>query len=48
MLVLLDSNVLLRMVKADDADHGVAVQALRWLKDHGHRATVVPQCVYEF
>ncbi|MFV0444762.1 MAG: type II toxin-antitoxin system VapC family toxin [Planctomycetaceae bacterium] len=48
MRVLVDSNVLLRMVKADDPQHAIAEQALAWFRNQGHELVIVPQCAYEF
>jgi predicted nucleic acid-binding protein len=48
MLVLVDTNVLLRLVKSDDALHTTALAALDRLVDLSATVVIVPQCCYEF
>lgn len=48
MLVLLDTNVLLRALEPGHSHHGDAVQALRRLRRDDHVPCVVPQVHYEF
>jgi predicted nucleic acid-binding protein len=48
MSCLLDTNILLRIVKSDDPMHGVTMNAVSRLFDQNHELTLVPQCLYEF
>ena len=48
MLILLDTNVLLRTVEPGHAHHTAAAEAPRKLKIAGHELCVVPQIFYEF
>lgn len=48
MLVLVDTNVLLRVIEPRHAHHTEAVQALRALRRAGHELCLVPQIHYEF
>ena len=48
MLVLVDTNVLLRTAKPDDSDHAVALEALSHLTAHGHEPAFVPQSAFEY
>lgn len=48
MLVLADSNVLLRAAKAEDPHRAPAVEALSQLRVKGHHPALVPQCCYEY
>ncbi len=45
---LLDSNILLRISKADDPQHAVIIRALRMLVDHGTRLCYTSQTLAEF
>lgn len=48
MLVLVDTNVLLRVIEPRHPHHGEAVRALRSLRARGDELCVVPQIHYEF
>jgi predicted nucleic acid-binding protein len=48
MLVLVDTNVLLRVVEPLHSHHRQAVAALRSLSQAGHGLCLVPQIHYEF
>lgn len=48
MLVLVDTNVLLRVVEPQHAQHATAVRALRLQRQAGHELCLVPQVHYEF
>lgn len=48
MRVLLDTNMLVRLKDKSDAQHQVARNALRNLKQLRCEPVVVPQCLYEF
>lgn len=48
MIVMLDTNVLARMVDVNDARFGSSVAAIRRLDDDGHDLVIVPQVIYEF
>jgi predicted nucleic acid-binding protein len=47
MRILVDTNVLVRLLNSADQDHGVAAQALELLNEQGHEVCIVPQIVYE-
>ena len=48
MLVLVDTNVLLRVIEPRHAQHAEAAQSLRALRRVGHELCLVPQIHYEF
>lgn len=48
MLVLVDTNVLLRVVEPRHPHHAEAAQSLRTLRSDGHDLCLVPQFHYEF
>ena len=48
MLVLVDTNVLLRVVEPGHAQHSQAVGGIRNLSQAGHLLCLVPQVRYEF
>lgn len=48
MLILADTNVLLRMVETQHSQHQEALTAIRTLRQSGHELCVVPQVHYEF
>ncbi|HEX6985237.1 MAG TPA: PIN domain-containing protein [Planctomycetaceae bacterium] len=48
MLVLVDSNVLLRAANSEALDFLPAVSALSRLREKGHQPALVPQCCYEY
>lgn len=48
MLVLVDTNVLLRVVEPRHEHHAQAVAALRGLRRDGHELCLIPQIHYEF
>lgn len=48
MLVLVDTNVLLRVVEPSHIHHGQVVASLRSLRQAGHVPCLVPQVHYEF
>lgn len=47
-MILLDTNVLTRMTRSNDAQCAAARDAIRKLRAHGERLIVVPQNLYEF
>jgi predicted nucleic acid-binding protein len=48
MRVLIDTNVLLRSIETGHAQHDIARDALRDLRQSGHELVIVPQVLYEF
>lgn len=48
MLVLVDTNILLRLVEPGHAKHIESMRAVRELRSAGHILCVVPQVHYEF
>jgi predicted nucleic acid-binding protein len=48
MLILADTNILLRLVERDHPQQPTAAEALEILRTHGHRLAIVPQVVYEY
>ena len=48
MLVLLDSNVLLRFVEPQHPHHASCAAAIDGLRQKGHELVLVPQTIYEF
>ena len=48
MLILADTNVLLRLVERNHSQHAAAIDALSSVRARGHKPVVVPQVVYEF
>jgi len=48
MLILCDTNVLLRSAKPDHSHHSIALEALSILRRRGDEPVVVPQCCYEY
>jgi predicted nucleic acid-binding protein len=48
MLILVDTNVLLRLVEPAHSKHAVAAEAIDAIRDLGHQVVIVPQVVYEF
>jgi len=48
MAILVDTNVLLRMVQSGHAHRPVALAALSKCRSAGHRLMIVPQNIYEF
>jgi predicted nucleic acid-binding protein len=48
MLVLVDTNLLLRVIEPRHTHHGQAVAAIRSLRQDGHMLCLVPQIHYEF
>jgi predicted nucleic acid-binding protein len=48
MLILVDTNVLLRLVEPGHRHHAVASTAIRALRQAGNTLCVVPQVHYEF
>jgi len=48
MVVLVDTNVLLRLVEPAHAHYRIAAAAIESLETLGHETVVVPQVVYEF
>jgi predicted nucleic acid-binding protein len=48
VLVLVDTNVLLRVVEPAHAHHVTAVEAIESLDSLGHELVIVPQIGYEF
>jgi len=47
-MILLDSNLLIRMARLRDPQSGVARAAIQTLVGRGERLIVVPQNLYEF
>lgn len=47
-MILLDTNVLTRMTRSNDAQCAAAREAIRKLMSRGERLIVVPQNLYEF
>ena len=48
MLILADTNILLRLVERKHPHHAVAANALTNVLARGHKPVIVPQVVYEF
>lgn len=48
MIVLTDTNIVLRMVERNHSDHQVAMTAVRALLERSYTLVIVPQVVYEF
>lgn len=48
MLILVDTNLTLRLVEPEHAQHAVAAKAIAALDDSAHQLVIVPQVVYEF
>lgn len=48
MIILVDTNILLRTAKPDDRDHTISETAISSLTNDGHILAVVPQCLYEY
>jgi predicted nucleic acid-binding protein len=48
MLVLIDSNVLLRAANVEDPSYATAIEALARLDSKDHQPALVPQCCYEY
>jgi hypothetical protein len=48
MIVLVDTNIVLRMVERNHSDHRAAMVAVRALLERGYTLAIVPQVVYEF
>ena len=48
MLVLCDTNILVRLIKSDHEFHASAAAAVSALQARGHIPAIVPQCCYEF
>ena len=48
MVILVDTNVLLRAAKQDGSDNSIARRSLAMLHDAGHVAAIVPQSIYEY
>ena len=48
MLVLVDTNLMLRITEPAHVHHAVAAAAMKSLENLGHQAVIVPQVVYEF
>ena len=48
MLLLIDTNLLLRLVEPAHAQHTMAIGAIESLAPLGHEPVIVPQVVYEF
>jgi predicted nucleic acid-binding protein len=48
MLILADTNLLLRLVEAKHAQRPIAAEAIDVVRKLGHRLVIVPQVVYEF
>lgn len=48
MLILADTNILLRLVEHEHPHHATAVEAIDILVTRGHQPCIVPQVAYEF
>lgn len=48
MLVLADTNILLRAAKPDHSEHAPTLAALARLRGGGYEPVIVPQCCYEY
>src|SRR3990172_3135414 len=48
VLILIDTNLLLRLVEPAHRQHAIASEAIGAVRDFGHRTIIVPQVVYEF
>jgi predicted nucleic acid-binding protein len=48
MLILADTNILLRLIERRHPQHSTAAEALEILRTRGHRLAIVPQIVYEY
>lgn len=48
MLILIDTNLLLRWVEPAHPLHAVAAEAIRTVRGMGHHSVIVPQVIYEF
>jgi predicted nucleic acid-binding protein len=48
MLILVDTNVLLRLVEQNHPHHATAMEATAAVRRKGYRAVIVPQIIYEF
>jgi predicted nucleic acid-binding protein len=48
MLILTDTNVLLRLVERVHPQHATAVEAIDILETSGHQPCIVPQVAYEY
>ena len=48
MQILVDTNVLLRIVDASHSQHRLAVDAIDSIASRGHEPCIVPQVIYEF
>lgn len=48
MLILIDTNILLRIAEPSHSQHAAAVEAIRMIRVLAHRPVIVPQVIYEF
>lgn len=48
MLILADTNILLRLVERGHPQHIVASEAIEVVETRGHQLSIVPQVAYEF
>ena len=48
MLILVDTNILLRLVEPSHSQHQLAAESLQSIREFGYRPVIVPQVVYEF
>jgi predicted nucleic acid-binding protein len=48
MLILADTNILLRSVEPEHRMHAAACDSAELLRRRGHSLCIFPQCVYEF
>jgi predicted nucleic acid-binding protein len=48
MLILADTNILLRLVERGHPQHTVASEAIEIVESRGHQLSIVPQVAYEF
>jgi predicted nucleic acid-binding protein len=48
MLILTDTNILLRLVEQKHPQHGIAADAIEIFEARGHQPCIVPQVGYEF
>jgi predicted nucleic acid-binding protein len=47
MILLLDTNVLVRLEDSLDPRHSEAMSAVEYIKRNGHECQIVPQNLYE-
>ncbi len=48
MIILLDTNILLRLVDTSSPQHSIALNVVKQLESENHSLVIVPQIVYEY